>query len=77
MGGGDDIQMQGVKRKSMLVIQRADMNTLRGSAQPKRSESLNQVFSHLQTTSSFFNTCFTSLLVVWNLHSLQSKSTNG
>ena len=34
----------------MLVGQRADMNILKGSTQPKKSESLNWVFSHLQRT---------------------------
>ena len=41
-GGGDDRQMQGEKRKSMLVGRtKSNMNILRGSAQPKKSESLN------------------------------------
>ena len=53
------------------------MNILRGSAQPKKSESLNQVFSQSLTENFFFNRCFTSLLVVWCLHSLQSKNTKG
>ena len=47
------------------------MNILRGSAQPKKSESLNQVFSQSLTENFFFNS-FTSLLVVWCLHGLQS-----
>ena len=35
---------------------RADMNILRGSAQPKKSESLNQVFSQSLTENFFFLT---------------------
>ena len=35
------------ERGCYSVGQRADMITLRGSAQPKKSESLNQIFSHL------------------------------
>ena len=51
-GGG------GAERKSKLfgsVGQRADMNILRGGAQPKKSESLSQVFSQSLTENVF---CF-------------------
>ena len=40
--------------QSWLVGQRADMNILRGSAQPKKSESLHQVFSQSCTKDFFF-----------------------
>ena len=72
-------QMQGAKIKSrlvMLVGQRVDMNILRGSAQPKKNESLNQLFSQSLTEDFlffFFNRCFTSLLfdvyTAYNIHS--------
>ena len=56
-------QMQGAKIKSrlvMLVGQRVDMNILRGSAQPKKNESLNQVFSQSLTENFFlfFEVCW-------------------
>ena len=53
------------------------MNILKESAQHKKSESLNRVFSQSVTENFFFffNRCFTSFFVVWCLHSLQSKST--
>ena len=48
------------ERVRYLVGQRADMNILRGSAQPKKSESLNQVFSQSLTENFFFfDRCFT------------------
>ena len=59
------------ERVCQSVGQRADMNILRGSAQPKNCESLNQVFSKSLTENFFFNRCFTSLLVVWCLKSLK------
>ena len=41
------------ERVCQSVGQRADMNILRGSAQPKKSESLNQAFSQ-SLTENFF-----------------------
>ena len=52
------------ERVCYSVGQRADMNILRGGAQPKKSESLSQVFSHLQRTSSVLIDMFYTLLVV-------------
>ena len=65
MGGGDDSRMQGEDRKRIyLVGQRTDMIILRGSAQPKKSKSLCQIFSHLQRTFILKNKCFTDMLVI-------------
>ena len=54
------------QRGGYSVGQRADMNILRGSAQPKKNESLNKVFSQSLTEIFFlfFNRCFTGLMVV-------------
>ena len=51
------------ERGCYLVGQRADTIILRGSVQPKKSESLNQVFSQL-LTKNFKRKSFTRLLVI-------------
>ena len=51
------------ERGCYLVGQRAHTIILRGSVQPKKSESLNQVFSQL-LTKNFKRKSFTRLLVI-------------
>ena len=72
-GGGWQTNAGGREKECYLVGQRIDMFILRGRAQPKKSESLNQIVSCYR---HFFlsNKGFTHLLVIWRLHSIQSKS---
>ena len=64
------------ERGCFSVGQRADMSILRGSAQPKHSESSNRIYIQSVTYGKLKKKkkkCFTRSLVVWSLPSLQSK----
>ena len=72
MGGGDDRQMQAAEgeKKSYSVGERIGMIILRGSAQPKKSESLNQIFS--QSLTQYIKKKSTFYMLVGHLMSAQS-----
>ena len=65
--GGDGRQIYGAERKRILFSRTRSrhMIILRGSAQPTKSESLNQIFSKsLKQNFFIYNKCFTHLLVI-------------